>query len=412
MTKQVDVTPGISTTRSDGSGPSRLPAPQVKFTMGSGPVGIHERVSLALARAPLYHQDPDFQATFRDTTEKLRRVFRTAHDAFIMQGEAVLGLEAAAANLVEPGDKCLNLVSGVYGAGYRRYFERYGGQVVELAVPYDEAIDPAEVEKALQREGGVKLIAVVHSETPSGTINPVREIAALAREYGALTIVDAVSSLGGMPVEVDEWGLDVTVGGPHKCLGAVPGSALVAVSDRAWEKMLRKSQPLRRGYLSMLDWKEGWLGEGRFPFTAFVANIVGLHEALTARLEEGLENSFARHDLTARMCRAGVRALGLELWPAREAIMGNCVTAIKVPAGMNEDEIKLTMNKRYGVVISGGLKELHGKLLRIGHMGHMAQPMYVVVALAALERTLHDLGYPLRFGAGVGAALAALDAGG
>jgi len=387
----------------------RLPAPQVKFTMGSGPVGIHERVALALARAPLYHQDPDFQEIFRETTEKLRRIFHTQHDAFIMQGEAVLGLEAAAANLVEPGDKCLNLVSGVYGAGYRRYFERYGGQVVELTVLYDDAIDPAEVEKVLRREGDVKLIAVVHSETPSGTVNPVREIAALAREHGALIIVDVVSSLGGAPVEMDEWGLDVAVAGPHKCLGGVPGSALVAVSERAWEKMLRRANPLRRGYLSLLDWKEGWLGEGRFPFTAFVANIVGLHEALAMRLEEGLENSIARHDLAARMCRAGARALGLELWPAREAIMANCVTAIKVPEGLSEEEIKLIMNKRYGVVISGGLKELHGKLLRLGHMGHMAQPMYVVVALAALERTLHDLGYPVQFGAGVGAALEAVN---
>jgi pyridoxamine--pyruvate transaminase len=386
----------------------RFPAPQVKFTLGSGPVGVHERVSLALARAPLYHQDPDFQAIYHEATDKLRRIFRTRRDAFIMQGEAVLGLEAAAANLVEPGDKCLNLVSGVYGAGYRRYFDRYSGRVIELAVPYDDALDPAEVENVLRREGDVKLIAVVHSETPSGTINPVREIAALARRYGALTIVDAVSSLGGTPVEVDEWGLDVTVAGPHKCLGGVPGSALVAVSDRAWEKMLARPNPLRRGYLSLLDWKEGWLGEGRFPFTAFVTNIVGLNEALTMRLEEGLENCFARHDLAARMCRAGARALGLELWPAREAIMGDCVTAVKVPAGMSEDEIRLTMNKRYGVVISGGLKELHGKLLRIGHMGHMAQPMYVVVALAALERALHDLGYPVKFGAGVGAALAAM----
>jgi pyridoxamine--pyruvate transaminase len=385
-----------------------LPAPQVKFTMGSGPVGIHERVSLALARAPLYHQDPDFQDLFRDTTEKLRRVFHTQHDAFIMQGEAVLGLEAAAANLVEPGDKCLNLVSGVYGAGYRRYFERYGGRVVEVSVPYDEALDPAAVEQVLKREGDVKLIALVHSETPSGTVNPVREIAALAQQYEALTIVDVVSSLGGQPVEMDEWGLDVAVAGPHKCLGGVPGSALVAVSDHAWAKMLKKPNPLRRGYLSLLDWKEGWLGEGRFPFTAFVTNIIGLHEALTMRLEEGLENSFARHDLAARMARAGARALGLELWPARDEIMANCVTAIKVPAGLNEDEIKLLMNKRYGVVISGGLKELHGKLLRLGHMGHMAQPMYVVVALGALERTLHDLGYPVKFGVGVGAALAAL----
>ncbi len=387
------------------------PAPQMKFTMGSGPVSVHERVSLALARAPLYHMDPDFQALFQETTERLKQVYRTRRDVFIMQGEAVLGLEAAAANLVEPGDKCLNLVSGVYGAGYRRYFESYGGQVVELVVPYNEAIDAGDVEKILRREGDVKLIAVVHSETPSGTVNPVQDIASLAHTFGALTIVDAVSSLGGMPVEIDAWGLDVTVAAPHKCLGGLPGSALIAVSEPAWEKIRSRPNPPRRRYVSFLDWKDGWLGEGRFPFTPFVAQIAGVNEALAMRLEEGLENAWARHEWAAQMCRAGVRALGLELWPARDSISANCVTAFKTPPGLDSGEIQQTMNQRYGVVISGGLKELQGKLLRIGHMGHMAQPMYVVVALGALERGLHELGYPVMLGAGVGAALAAIDAG-
>ncbi|HJW76301.1 MAG TPA: alanine--glyoxylate aminotransferase family protein [Thermoleophilia bacterium] len=385
------------------------PVPGMKFTLGAGPVTVHERVSLALARAPLDHEDPDFQEIFHSTTDKLKRVFRTAQDTIIMQGEAVLGLEAAAANLVEPGDKCLNLVSGPYGAGYRRYFDHYGGEVVEVNAPYDEAIDPDEVEAVLRREGDVKVIALVHSETPSGTVNPLAEIASLARRYGALTVVDAVSSLGSTPVEFDAWGLDIAVAAPHKCLGGLPGSALLAVSERAWAKIRSRPDPPRRRYISLLDWKDGWLDEGHFPFTPFVAQIVGLEEALTARLEEGLENAFARHDFCARMCRAGVRGLGLELWPKHEEEMCNCVTAVKLPAGLSEDDIRLTMNRRYGVVIAGGLRELHGKLLRIGHMGHIAQPMYVIVALSALERTLHDNGFALRFGDGVGAALAAMD---
>jgi pyridoxamine--pyruvate transaminase len=386
-----------------------VPPPQVKFVVSSGPVGVHERVSLALARKPYDHEDPDFQEIFRDTTEKLKQVFRTAHDAIIMQGEAVLGLEAAAANLVEPGDKCLNLVSGVYGAGYRRYFELYGGEVVELAVPYDDAITAEQVEEVLRREGDVKVIAVVHSETPSGTMNPVREIAALAQKHDALTIVDAVSSLGATPLEFDEWGIDVAVAGPHKCLGAVPGSALVAVSARAWEKIRSRPNPPRKRYVSLLDWKDGWMAEGRWPFTPFVAQVMGVREALIMRLEEGLEAAFDRHDFVARMCRAGVRGLGLELWPARDEIMSNCITVITVPQGISEAEVRLLMNRRYGVVIASGLKELAGKVWRIGHMGHMAQPMYVTVALAALERALHDIGYPVQLGSGVGAALAAMD---
>jgi pyridoxamine--pyruvate transaminase len=388
---------------------SSFPAPQQKFTIGAGPVSVHERVSLALARAPLDHEDPEFQHLFRQTTELLKRVFRTRQDTVIMQGEAVLGLEAAAANLVEPGDTCLNLVSGVYGAGYGRHFAAYGGRVLEVAVPYNDAVDVEVVAEVLRGEGDVSVIAVVHSETPSGTVNPVRELAGLARRHGALIVVDAVSSLGATPFEFDAWGVDIAVAGPHKCIGGVPGSALMAVSERAWDKIRSRPDPPRRRYLSLLDWKEGWIGEGRFPFTPFVAQIAGLHEALTVRLEEGLDNAVRRHDFVAGMCRAGVRALGLQLWPAREEIAANCVTAFAVPDGFDADEIRLLMNRRYGVEISGGLRELRGKLLRIGHMGHVAQPLYAVMALAALERALHDLGYPVRLGAGVGAALAAMD---
>lgn len=398
-------------TRHGGTLAWRGPAPQMKFALGSGPVSVHERVSLALAKAPFDHEDPAFREAFVRTTEKLKAVYRTTQDTVIMQGEAVLGLEAAAANLVEPGDVCLNLASGVYGAGYSRYFHRYGGEVLEITAPYDRAVDPEEVRALLRRRGDVRVMAVVLSETPSGTVNPVPEIAALAREYEALLIVDVVSALGGSPVEFDEWGLDVAVAGPHKCLGGVPGSALVAVSERAWRKIRARRDPPRRTYLSLLDWKDGWIGEGVWPFTPFVTQVAGLDETLTALLEEGLDRAFARHDFCARMCRAGVAALGLEFWPAEEALMANCVTAVKVPPGVSADEVLELANRRYGVVLAGGLKDLRGRLLRIGHMGHIAQPMYVVVALAALERALHDVGYAVQLGAGVGAALAAMDDG-
>ena len=182
---------------------SSCPAPQQKFTIGAGPVAVHERVSLALARAPLDHEDPEFQDLFRQTTDMLKRVFRTQQDTVIMQGEAVLGLEAAAPNLVEPGDKCLNQVSGVYGAGYGRHFAAYGAPLVEVAVPYIEAIDVDVVEEVLRREGDARVMAVVHCETPSGTMNPVRE---LARRHGALLVVEVVSSLGASLPEFDAWG--------------------------------------------------------------------------------------------------------------------------------------------------------------------------------------------------------------
>jgi len=387
-----------------------MPEPTTtQYTMSAGPVSIHDRVRQAYARQLLYHYDPAFHALFDDTTQKLQQVFQTSGDVAIMQGEAVLGLEAASACMVRPGDKCLNLVSGVFGAGYARYFKYYSGQdPVEVKVPYDQSIDPSDVRKVLKQEGDVRFIAMVHSETPSGTLNPVREICALAQEYEAITIVDAVSSFGGMNVPVDEWGVDLCVAGPHKCLGAAPGSALVAVSERAWQAMKTHPAPRRRSYLSLLDWKELWIEQRKFPFTVFVAQINGLNEALTMVLEEGLGPRIERHAQAARMCRMGAKGMGLELWPASEEIMSTCVSAISVPEGIDAHELVDQMRERYGIAITGSLKELEGRLIRVGHMGHMAQRVYVEMALSALELSLRDLGYPVQLGQGVGAAQAVI----
>lgn len=385
-----------------------MPQTHDLITMTAGPNSIHDRVRLAYARQLRNHYDPDFHALFDDTTEKLKQLYQTARDVVIMQGAGVLGLEAASASLVRPGDLCLNLVSGVFGAGYSRHFKRYSGlDPVEITVPYNQAIDPADVEAALESHR-FRALAVVHSETPSGTLNPVAEICALARQHGVLTIVDAVSSFAGMPVPVDEWEADIVVAGPHKCLGGAPGLAMLAVSQRAWQAMLNREQPLRRAYLSILDWKELWLEQRRFPHTVSVGQINGLHEALSMMLEDGLPQWIARHDRAARMTRAGVQALGLEFWPVRDEIMATCVTAIRVPQQIEAARLLAHMRDCYRVAITGSLGEMKGRVIRIGHMGHVAQPIFVQAALSALERSLLDLGYPVELGHGVGAALAAM----
>lgn len=195
--------------------------------------------------------------------------------------------------------------------------------------------------------------------------------------------------------------------GPQKCLSSTPGLALISVSDEAWEVMRKHDPPVRYSYLSMLDWKEIYLETGRFPYTIFTSEVVALHEALKQILEEGLENVWKRHATAARVCRAGIRGMGLEIWPARDEICTPCVTAIKTPEGIDDAVLREHMYKRYGVLISGGFKDLMGKLFRIGHMGKTADPMYVIVALSALEKSLKDLGYPVKLGSGVAAALEA-----
>ncbi len=381
-----------------------------RLNLAAGPVDVMPRTLREMARPVLYHYDPAFLEFFARTTDLLKRVYRTEHDVVIMQGEAILGLEAAAASLISPGDKVLNLVSGVFGKWFQDFIEKYGGETIELAVPYDEAIDPEHVRRMLSSTPGIKFLSVVHSETPSGTHNPVREIGRIAHEFGVLTMVDTVSGLGGELLSPEEWGMDVAVAGPQKCLGGTPGLSLLAVSPAAWEAMeARRPGPLRGSFLSILDWKSAWLENGRFPYTPSVTEVYALESVLAQALETGMERFAERHQAVARACRAGVRALGMELWPARDEIAAACVTAVKTPPGLDEAKLRQVMRHRYGVAISPAYGELMGKLFRLGHMGPaQAHPTTLAAQLAVLERALNDIGHPVPFGAGVGAAMAEL----
>lgn len=380
--------------------------PELNLT--TGPVEMSERTLREGARPILYHYDPAFLELFEHTCALLQQVYGTRHDVVIMQGEALLGLEAAAASLIAPGTRVLNLVSGVYGRGYETYLRRYGAEIESLTVPYNRAIDPDDVRRALERHPEITVLSMVQVETPSGTVNPVAPICSIAREFGVLTIVDAVAGLGAGPFSPEDWGVDLAVAGPQKCLGGPPGLALLAVSPRAWDMMERHPQPLRGSYLSILDWKDTWLGRRRFPHAPSVGLIYGLESALTQVLEVGLDRWAARHVAIGAACRAGVRALSLELWPASESIASAAVTAVTMPRGIGERQLQEQLRGRYGVMIPNSEGDLAGKLFRIGHMGPVARPAALALGLAALGHTLADLGHPADPAAGVAAALAAL----
>ena len=379
------------------------------MTLAAGPVEVAPAVLRAQSREVLYHYDPAFIDLYGQVCGLVQQVFRTKYDVVLMQGEAILALEAAAASLFEPGDKVLNLVSGIFGKGYEHFIEKYGGQTIELAVPYNDAIDPEQVRAALREHPDIKFLSVVHSETPSATVNPVEAIGAIAREHGVLTIVDTVSGLGSEVLRPEGWGMDVAIAGPQKCLGAPPGLSLLAVSPDAWKAMERRSRPLRGSYLSILDWKDTWLTRKVFPYTPSVSLVYALDAALQAVLEEGVDRYAARHAAVAGACRRGVEALGLKLWAAREAIAGAAVTGVVMPDGVDDKVLRGHMRERYGVMISGGYGELEGKLFRLGHMGRAAHPAYLAAQLAILERSLADLGVPIELGAGVGAAMQAFE---
>jgi len=376
------------------------------FTLSAGPTTCSSKTLAALGAPIIYHYDPTFIEQYKNTEAKVREVFRSTSDLLLMQGEAVLGLEGAGRSVVRPGMACLNLSSGVFGKGFGDWLRMWGATVYEVEVPYDEAIDPADVEKALKEHPEIEVVSVVHSETPSGTLNPVAEIGPIAKAHGAITIVDCVSSLGGMPFEPDSWKLDICVAGAQKCLAGPPGITMMTISQDAWDLIAKNPDAPRYSFLSLLDWKIQWLEEGRFPFTPSVADVHGLESCCEEVLAEGLENSFARHSRAARACREGVKALGLELWPRSEDIMSTCTTAVKVPDGLNDIQVRSHLRERYGVMISSG--QGAGNLVRIGHMGVTANGMYPVVGVAALGRSMQDLGVAVSVGAGVEAAMSVL----
>lgn len=383
------------------------------FTLTAGPTAASPRVLAALGSPILYDYDPVFLERFRGLERKVAALFQTRRDVVLMQGEAVLGLEAAARAVARPGVTAINCVSGVYGKWFGLWLKEFGANLVEVEAPYDEQVRPELVEAAFREHPEASVLAVVHSETPSGTVNPLHEIGPIAKRHGALVVADVVSSLGGDELRPDEWGLDICVAGPQKCLAGPPGMSLVAVSDTAWERIRANPSAPRGSFLSLLDWKERWLDGGRaaFPYTPSVSDVSGVDAACDEALETGIDGLVALHARAAQACRAGVLAMGLELWARSEEICTSCVTAVRTPAGVDNAALLHHIRERYGVMLSPGYGELKPKLVRLGHMGPMARSLNPVVALAAFGRGLLDLGVQADVGAGVAAALGVLSGG-
>ena len=379
------------------------------MTLTAGPVQGYPAVLQAMAKPLGYDYDPGFQAFYEETAQSCARALNWPAPALILQAEPAVAIEAAAASLISKEDVVLNLASGVYGKGFGYWSARHHKEMVEIEVPYNEAITAEAVAAAFRERPDISVVSLVHHDTPSGTINPADEIGKVVADHGALLLVDAVSSFGGMAVDPAGCHADVFITGPGKCLGGTPGITFVAVSDAAWAHMEANPDAPRASILSYLDWKQAWHREAAFPFTPSIAEINGLAAAVELYLAEGPEAVWARHGLTAAACRAGVKALGFELWPAREEIASPTTTALQLPPGMNDREIVAAARALYGVVLSLGRGDTMGKVLRVGHMGPTAEPIYAVVAVTALGGALRQLGFACDLGAGVDAATAVID---
>lgn len=375
-----------------------------RILLGPGPSDVHPRVLRAMAAPLVGHLDPVFMEIMDQVQDGLRSLFGTENRLTLpISGTGSAGMETALVNVLEPGDRIVVAVNGVFGERMCDIAQRCGATVIKVEAPWGQPIDPDDVRRVA---AGAQVIAVVHAETSTGVCNPLEPFAAIARDVGALLLVDCVTSLGGMPVEVDKVGVDIAYSGTQKCLSAPPSLAPITISERASERLSRRQNAVQSWYLdlTMLSryWKEG--AGGRFyHHTGPISSVYALHEALKIIAEEGLEARFERHALAGAALQAGVQAMGLKLWAA-EGYRLPMLTTVEVPDGIDEAVIRRQLLDEYGIEIGGGLGPVAGRIWRIGMMGYSAQRRNVILVLAALEQLLRRAGVPVEPGAGPAAA--------
>jgi alanine-glyoxylate transaminase/serine-glyoxylate transaminase/serine-pyruvate transaminase len=377
-----------------------------RLLLGPGPSNVPPEVMLAMARPTLGHLDPDFLACMQRLRERLGQVFRTRNRVtFAASGTGTSGMETVLTNLVEAGERVVVVVNGYFGGRGVELARRLGAEVAEVKFPWGEPADPAAVEKALAA-GKSALLYFVHAETSTGVRNDAAALAAAGRRHGALVVMDCVTSLGGLNVDVDGFGVDAAFSGSQKCLGAPSGMAPVTFHDRAVAKISARKTPVPSVYLDALWLEKYWGSERAYHHTAPIHTIYAFEEALRLVLDEGLDARFARHVAAHRALAAGVAAMGFELLPPEPARLP-MLNAVRIPAGFDDAPLRKRMLLEHGIEIGSGLGELKGRIVRVGLMGVNANRGAVVRFLAAFEESLRALGTKVPPGAGVAAALGA-----
>ena len=380
----------------------KIPA---RVLMGPGPSDVDPRILRALSMPLLGHLDPAFLAIMNDIMEALRKVFRTANRLTLpISGTGSAGMETVLVNLLEPGDQALVVVQGLFGQRMVDAIQRCGAEAHVVEAPWGEAVNPAAVEERLRLlPGPVKVVAMVHAETSTGVLQPIRPLAEIAHLAGALLVVDCVTSLGGCPVEVDAWEVDAAFSGTQKCLSCPPGLAPITLNHRAEEWVRARRQPVQSWYLDLTMVMNYWGQDRVYHHTAPVSMLYAFREALQLVLEEGLEDRFERHRIGSQALAAGLEAMGLQLLVAREFRLPS-LTTVTVPAGVDELRVRRELLQDFGIEIGGGLGPLKGRTWRIGTMGYSCQEKNIILLLAAMEQVLRRQGSEIPPGAGARAA--------
>ncbi len=365
-----------------------------------GPTRVAPRVLKAMSENIVNHRSALFGKILSETTEMMSDVFRTNNKSYLITGSGTAAMEAAMANIINPGDKILSVVGGKFGQRFGQIVDAFGGESQVIDVEWGKGVNPDEIGYALEENEDIKAVTVVHNETSTGVSNPIKEIGKIMSDYDALYVVDTVSSLAGDEVDVDGYGIDICVTGSQKCMAAPPGMAAITLSNDAWnvvDKVEAKSY-----YLNMKKYrKSGDAEPPETPYTPSVSLMYAMHEALDIIMEEGLANRVKRHQIAAKATRNAINALNLELFPD-ESVSSTTVTAVNMPEGISDGELRGTMRNKYRVELAGGQDHLKGNIFRIGHMGNITH-RELITTFSALEMTLRELGFEVNMGEGVAA---------
>ncbi len=370
-----------------------------EILMTPGPTPVPPEVLLAQGSPIVYHRGPGFGGVLREVTEGLKWAFQTTNDVLTFTCSGSGGMEAAVVNCFSPGDRVLVVSVGNFGQRFHKICTAYGLDVKLLDYEWGKVARAEDVRAAL--EPGIKGVLIQHSETSTGVVNDIEPIAAVVRDHPALFVVDSISGVAGAPLLVDAWGIDVAIGGSQKALMGSPGLAFVAVSEAAWAAHASATCP--RFYWDWSAMKKAYeRPDPETPYTPAVHLYMGLAAAIRLLREEGLDGAFARHAILSKAVKAGVQALGLELF-GEDPERAVCVTAVRCPEGIDGDKLTALIRAKYGIIFAPGQDMLKGKIFRIGHIGYLERPE-ILQAMAVLELALDEMGYPVKRGDAVAAA--------
>jgi len=380
--------------------------PPLRTLMGPGPSDVHPRILSALARPTIGHLDPQFVVMMDEVKHMLQYVFKTQNELTIpVSAPGSAGMETCFVNLLEAGDTAVVCQNGAFGGRMKENVERVGATAVMVEDDWGKAIDLNKVEDALKANPSASVLAFVHAETSTGVQSDAKALCELARKYDCLTIVDAVTSLAGSPLKVDEWQIDAVYSGTQKCMSCTPGLSPVSFSDAAVERIKARKQKVQSWFLD-LNLVMGYWGAGAkraYHHTAPINPLYALHEALVLVEEEGLENAWQRHEDNHQILKAGIEAMGIQFLVDEKDRLPQLNTVL-VPEGIDEAAVRQRLLNTYNLEIGAGLGALAGKVWRIGLMGHASNINNILLCLNALEATLSDMGYSLDVGAAAKAA--------